>query len=356
MTRIEPGLVPRSYVLMLRNIKYGKVLVVIFLTVLIWVWADLALDEELPVYSATISVARSNPKLWVTFDDASSVSIDQIVLKGPLPRISEVNRKLEQGEPLQFYFDAAQAKMDEHGTYSLTLLPFLQEDKEIKRLGLKVESCKPDKLSVKVVGLVKKSLDVKCFDEDRNPTAATIEPKNIDISVPEDWQGLIAEVQLTPAEIDQARVSAIRKTPYVRLPAGQMRRADTTVKITMQPTDLLREDTITTPRLGFSLSANLLGEYSVELDNRSDVMGAIRIRATPDARRAYEKMAFQVILEIYDSDKDAKSAEPLRRKLIYNFPDESLREGEIELNQERVEARFRLIKLTPPPSEPSVGG
>ena len=74
-------------------------------------------------------------------------------------------------------------------------------------------------------------------------------------------------------------------------------------------------------------------------------MSAISIRATPEAKRLYEKMRYQVILEIDDSDKDAQSTEPLRRELIYNFPAEYVRRGEIVLNQQSVTARFRLTAL-----------
>jgi hypothetical protein len=55
-------------------------------------------------------------------------------------------------------------------------------------------------------------------------------------------------------------------------------------------------------------------------------------------------MPYQVILEI--DDEDAKSTEPLRRELIYNFPDEYIRRDEIRLNQQPVTARFELIPLT----------
>jgi len=150
---------------MIRKPKYGKIAIVVFLTVLIWFWADLALDEQLPVSTATVSIIRSNPKLWVSFDDASSVLVEEMVLKGPLRKIAEISKKLEDGEGLEIGFDAANEGMNEPGSYSLTLLPFLQKDKQIERLGLKVESCKPETLPIKVVGLVSKLLDVKCVDE-----------------------------------------------------------------------------------------------------------------------------------------------------------------------------------------------
>ena len=345
---------------MLKKITYGKVLVVILLTVLIWVWADLALDEPLPDKLATIVVDESaNPKLLVRINQASSADI-RIMLSGPHVAIVDLDRKLKEGkEKLEFGFDVAQEKMDEPGDYTLILLPFLQKVKEIKQLGLKVVSCEQDALAVNVVELVEKPLVVKCVGEDQNPVKpASIEPAQVDMFVPDYWEGekLTAEVRLTQREIEQARLSAIEKIPYIVLAAGQTRNVPTIVKITMPPEEeALRNYTITVPTMGFTLSANLLGKYRVDVKNLDAVMSAISIVATADAKRAYEEMRYQVKLEIYDSDKDEKSTEPLRRELIYNFPAEYVREGEIELKQQPVIARFKLIPLLSTETVPSVG-
>jgi len=213
-------------------------------------------------------------------------------------------------------------------------------------------------LSVNVVGLVEKSLEVECLGEDQNPVKTkTIEPPKVDMFVPADWEGvkLIAKVQLTRSEIDQARLAPISKKPYIKLAAGQRRDAPKPVKITMPPEEDPRSDyTITTATLGFNLSANLQGKYEVKVTNLDAVMSAISIRATAEAKQAYENMRYQVILEIYDSDKDAKSTEPLRRELVYNFPEDYLRKDEIELKQQPVTARFKLIPVSVP-VEPSAG-
>jgi hypothetical protein len=64
-------------------------------------------------------------------------------------------------------------------------------------------------------------------------------------------------------------------------------------------------------------------------------------------------MHYQVILEVNDSDKDAKSAEPLRRELIYNFPPEYVRKDEIVLNQQPAVARFNLVPVSTETSVPA---
>ncbi|UCF43496.1 MAG: hypothetical protein JSV99_00795 [Planctomycetota bacterium] len=333
--------------MIIRKINYGKILAVVFITVLIWVWADLALDEELPDKTAVIVIDESaTPKLWVSFNQSRAADI-KITLSGPHAAIAEEKRKLRRGERLEFDFDAAQEKMDEPGSYALTLLPFLQRNKEIKRLGLKVKSCEPEKLDVQVVGLVKNSLIVECIDENRTSLKTeSIDPSKIDMLVPEDWSGekLIARVFLRRREIDQARLDPIEKVPYIELAPRQIRWAATPVKITMPPDEeLLADHTITATTLGFTFSANLQGKYGVVVTNLDEVLGAINIRATADAKRAYEHVPYQVILEI--RDEDSTSTEPLRRELIYNFPDQYLRTDEIRLNQQPVTARFELVSL-----------
>lgn len=333
---------------MMRKPKYGKIVIVVFTTILIWIWADLALDEDLPVSNVKIRIVESNPEFWVSFDDASFVTIEEMVLKGPLRKINDMRRKLEE-ERLEIDFDAAKEKMNEPASYPLPLLPFLLKDEEIKRLGLKVESCKPETLSVKVVRLVSRPLDVKCVDEDGNPLGgATVDPVQVDMLVPEDWgpEKLIAEVMLTPREIEQARVSPVNETPYIRLAAGQTREAPEPVEITMplEP-DRLSNYTITKTTLSIALSQTLLGKYDVKVTNMEEVLSYIAIKATPEAKKAYEMQSLPLrTLYILDEDRDAPE-EP-KREIYYNFPEEYVSRGEIKLNQRPVIARFKLTPVS----------
>jgi hypothetical protein len=337
---------------MIKKVKYGKIAIVIFITVLIWVWADLALDKTLPISNIPVTVAKStNPALWVSFSEQPTVSIGRIVLKGPASRITDVNRKLNAGWLiLEFFLDAQQEGMVNTGEYNLDVLSFLRKSDQIKQLGLTVESCEPDKLTVNVVELVKKPLSVKCFDESRILLEAeSIEPSKVEMFVPDYWGGekLTAEVKLGRREIEQARVSAIEKTPSIELAAGQRRDAATAVKIKMPPAeDVLKNYSVTAATLGFSLGENLQGKYKVEITNLNEVISPIAIKATPQARQAYEGMRYQVILEI--DDEDVKSEES-RREVVYNFPPEFVRQGEIVLNQPPVQARFKLTPFSPPP-------
>jgi hypothetical protein len=337
------------------RLNYRKIAVVVFITVLIWVWADLALDEMLSDRPATIMVDEAaSPKLWVSLNQAPSVDI-RITLSGPPAAITEERKKLKAGKRFEFDFDAGQEKMDEPGHYTLTLLPYLQKNKQIRRLGLKTQSCDPEKLSVDVVELVKKPLVVNCVDEEQMPVkTAAIEPAQVEMYVPVDWtaEKLNAKVLLTKREIAQARLAPIKKSPYIELAANYKRESQLPVLVKTPPRqDQLRDYTITTATLGFTFSPNLQGKYKVEVTNLNEVIRAITIRATPDAKRAYDEMRYQVILEIDDADKDTALEKPLRKQLIYNFPPEYIRKDEIILIQQPVMARFKLILLadqTPP--------
>lgn len=330
---------------MINKPNYGKIVVVVFITLLIWFWADLAVLEEFTVSGGTISVAKSTrPNLWVSFNDSSYVSIDKIVLKGPASKIADAKRKLQEGSiVLEFFLEPelekAMIRPDE-----LDVVTFLKQSDKIRQLGLTVRSSDPNRIPVNVVELVEKSLVVKCVDENQKTVkTTTIEPPQVDMFVPPDWVG-DAKVSLTRSEINQARLSAIEKVPYIKLPDGQTRMNPKPVKITTPPEEeLLGDYSITTATLGITLSINLQGKYHVVVTNRDEVIRAITIRATPEAKRAYEKMPYQVILEI--DDEDTKSTDYLRRELVYNFPPEYDRRDEITLNQQPVTARFKLIPL-----------
>jgi len=349
--------------MMLRNVKFGKIAIVIFLTVLIWVWADLALEELFPVSNVPITISKStNRALWVSFVDENEslvpiYTVKNIVLKGSASRTSDVDRKLKTGSlQLDFFLDAEQEGMDKPGKYPLDVLNLLRKSNQIRELGLAVQSCEPDKLTINVVELVVRSLDIECFNENGAPLEVeSIEPPNVDMFVPADSR-LTAQVQLTPREIEQARISAVVKTPYVVLAPGQTRPAPKPVRIKMPPeADLLSEHTIAEAKLGFTLSVNLVGEYKPDVINYNEVVRPFTILATLEAKQAYESQPFQMTLYILDDDAKKGPQEEQRRKVIYDFPKEFVRRDEIRLKnpQQPAEAKFKLIRLTSAPAPPS---
>lgn len=333
---------------MLKKINFAKIVVVVFITLLIWVWADLALDEKMPDKPATITVdASADPSLWASFDQLPLYNI-RMTLSGPHSAIAEESRRLKEGKKLEFDLDIVKEKMDKPGTYTFIILPFLQADKDLKQLGLRVESCEPKNLTVTVVQLVEKPLKVRCVDENQNPLkAASVEPAQVAMYVPEDWSGgkLAATVQLTRGEVAQARVSAIAKKPYIELAAGQIKEAPTNVEITAPPEESRLDDYLVTATLGISLSPTLQGQYYAEVTNLDAVMSAIAIKATPEAKRDYELQSFPK-MTLYILDDDRKAAEEQRRKVVYNFPEEFVAKNEIILNQQPVIVRFKLTPFS----------
>lgn len=343
--------------MMLRKIKYGKIAVVISLTILIWVWADLALDDDVTVPKATINAAFSKD-IWVSFNDKPSVSIDNIKLKGPAGKIAEVRRRLNDGTlVLDFLLNPEREGMTTTGLHTLTVLDFVKksEKMKIKELsGLTVEACKQEKIDVNVVELVEKQLDVECVDENGDSLeVASIEPPKVDIFVPIDSK-LTAKVELTPREIEQARLSFVEKTPIVVLAPGQTRQATTEVRIKMPPeADSLSEYKIEQAKLVIAMSVNLLGIYDVEI-NYNDVVSPFSILATLEAKQAYESQPVQMTLYILDVDKNKGPEEEQQRGVFYNFPEEFVRRNEIKLKNPPKQAKFFLIPLTPatPPAGP----
>lgn len=334
---------------MLKKMKLGKILTVIFITSLIWIWTDLALDATFES-AVTITVAKSATNdLFVDFNEnQTSVNIEQIIFKGPASKISLIQRQFNDGSfDTRFFFDPKQQGMTEPDEYSWNVLDFLRQSERIKKLGITVESCRPEKIDVNVIKLIKKQLDIQCVNENRVAIkTSSIEPAKIEMFVPEEWSGdmLLATLQLTRAEVERSKLTgSIEKTPFIEL-YGQRRDAQSTVKVSISPNqDNLIDYTITTPTLGIILSPILQGKYTVEVLNETAVIGSINIQATAEARAAYENMRYKVILEIDDSD--VKEKEP-RRTLIYNFPRQFVGRGEIELKNQPVEAKFKLIPIT----------
>ncbi|UCG57222.1 MAG: hypothetical protein JSU70_20445 [Phycisphaerales bacterium] len=336
------------------RIKLGKMAIVIFITVLVWVWADLAQDDRLTLTNdVVIAIGKSSdPSLWVCFTEEPSalkyrVIIGDVVLKGPASRIAEASRMKNEGTlDLEIFLVPEQQGMTEPGNPALPVLNFLRQSEKIKQLGLSVESCEPKTLSVQVARLVEKLLTVVCVDEAGVPRKAeSIDPPKVSAYVPEGWGGekLVAKAQMTQREINQARTTPVDKTTYIVLPGDQTRNITTTVNVKMPPVeDVLREYPIRPARLGYCLSENLQGKYEVRLEDAPG-MTTVLIKATPAAKQAYENQPFQMLLYIYDDDM--KSTEVQSRPVVFNFPQDFVRNDEIVQSQEPPTARFSLVAL-----------
>jgi len=341
----------------LRKIKYSKIAIVIFLTVLIWVWADLALDDTSPVSGATIIVAESSPNLWASFGGEASTSIDNIMLKGPAYKIAEIKREIGEGTlDLKFSLHPGLEGMNVAKPYTLDVLDFIKGSEELRELsGLTAESCEPNTITVDVVELEERPLTVQCIDESGNTQKyESIEPSTVNILVPSDWgrDKLIARVKLNRNEIEQARKAPIERIPSVELAAEQIREATTPVTIKLLPEeDPLSVKRIEDATISIAMSQTLSAKYYAVITNLPTVLNSLDVRATTDAKRAYENQQLpQMTLYIFNSDTK-KGQENQYKKVHYNFPLEYVRKGEIELDKEPATVEFKLNPLPPVESE-----
>jgi len=340
---------------MAKNSYFGKLSIVIFLTILIWVWADLAQDERLTLSKiATLSVARSSdPTLWLSFEGENgvvqdSITLGNIELKGPASRVADVDRMRNRGElDVALFLVPEQEGFTEAGTQTLDLLNFLRQSDTLRQLGLTVEDCEPKTLTVHIRQLEEKSLPVECVDENGVQLNAEVEPSEVTALVPPEGV-LVAKVRLSSAERSVARTTAIPKTPYVELTPRQRRNVATEVMVTLPAADELKDYQVS-GTYGFCFSANLQGKYRVELENNPAELANVLIKATPLAYQAYADALYQVIL--YIDDLDAQATEQIRRQVAFSFPEEYVRRDEIKPDQSPPEARFRLVPIPAPEEE-----
>ena len=338
---------------------YGKIFIVVLLTVLIWVWADLAQDERLPLSNVvSLGVARSSdPTLWLSFagegDDTTlrpSVMINRVDLKGPARRVTDADRMRNTGEfDGVLFLDPAREDLVEEGTYPLDMLSFLRRNDTIRQLGLTVEDCDPKTLIVHVAKLVKRSLPVQCVDENGVPVGAEVDPATVEAFVPTEGV-LVAKVRLRSSELTNARGRAIEKIPYVEFADGQRREVASAVNVTLPAGNDMRDYQVSAAVWGYCFSPNLQGKFRVELDSDRALLTNVAIKATPLAYQAYVDATYHILIYIYDNDKDA--SDWITRPVVFNFPKESVRRNEIIAAQDPPPVRFRLVPIPAPAPPP----
>jgi len=341
--------------------KIKKIAVVAFLTLVIWAWAYLALEEDFN-QTATLTVSQTSPDLFVSLDIDTPVTLE-LELKGSAAKVAESRSKLNARDTdpekvrLDFYYDAVTEKKAQPGNHTLDLLAFLNNSTKIRNLGLTVESCKIGGREVATIGvtvekLVEKWLTVKCFDE----TGAILEHENIDpaqvrMFVRQD-NNFEAKVTLTEQQIKKAREYPINVAPYVDLAANIRKYADNRVKIKLPSAEVSLQDRPLQPTVGFIYSKNLQGKYSIELLNENELTETTQFRATEAAWAVYkDKTPYQLLIEVRDSDVADKE---VSRQVVYNFPLEFVEKGQIRLNESPRRARFKLLAV-PVESGPPAG-
>jgi hypothetical protein len=332
--------------------KLKKAILVIFITCLIWIWADLSLDKDLTGQTMTIAASKADPKLWVTIDGKPEITV-KADLRGPVVKVNELSKKIQSGgETLDVVFDPEKENMTTPGDYSLPdLRKFLAESDKIRDYGLTVKSASPDKIqNIKIVALKEKTLPIKCVDEtDNEIPGAKMTPDIITMYAPD----IITEAKIKLAsavERKQARGGLVTKKPYIELSKNEVRFSDTDVKVELPAVDVDMKPYTINGTLGFVFSANLSGKYQVEFIKRPEI-GSIPILATPEAKEAYVQTQFKVLLYIQDDDIGKPE---VTRQLYYNFPLQFARDDKIRLKGEPAEAKFRLVPVVADTNQPEI--
>lgn len=331
--------------------KIKKLIVVAFLTLLIWAYAYLSLEDVVP-RTGTLFIQCSRPDLLVTFVDASEPIRLDLMLKGQASDVAEFKKRWHlpagnpQKESLDFYYDPVDEGLTTPGTHTVNVLEFLHESEKLRLLGLTVESCNVETVEIRVQKLVDKDLIVQCRDtRGQVITHETIDPAQVRMNVLETYAGP-AIVTLTDYQIAQARRTAQRVKPYITLGSRRIE-ANEYVNVSLPPAEqALKVRPFQPSRIGVLISPDLQGRFAVRLLNADELRTSTSLKATDAAMEAYDKQFFHVYVVVRDEDISADPQEGVSRPVVYNFPPDFVAKDEIQLNQDPRVARFRLVPLT----------
>ncbi len=321
-----------------------KILLIAMLTILIWVWADLSGDNLLSNKRATLRVSPGLTKdIWVSINGSESVEI-YLDIKGPASRIEELKR---DNEPLEVFFSPPE-EMDKQ-EYQYPVMSLLEKYDKLNRVGLTVVQCKPATVEVKVEKLVNKQVKVLCVNEHNLiEDNVNIEPTFIDMPVRDYWSGdrLTSFVKLSPSQLSQLGTKPVTATPYVEIDPKRFIHSDRAVVITGSMESKTKiAYALPGPRIGFSLNQNITDKYNVIITQKSDSLNTLQYMATETASEAYKKANYHVLVEIQEADikpdTDGKPL-PFTKDVIYNFPQEAVRKGEIEPLRDRTSPTVTL--------------
>lgn len=343
--------------------KLTKILIVIFLTLLIWAWAFLAQEEEESFHGSLEISQQADPGLLISFS-VNGIDYDQqlslkLNFEGTPANITNLSRRANltprndtQKERLDYPYNPGDHGHIETKTYTFDLLGFLQQHSKTKQLNLTLKSCeiidKPvTQIQVNVEVLEKKWLKIRCLDEnDVLVDDAIIDPPSIEMYV---RKGDLVEatVKLSREQIDRARKQAVSVKPYVQLGTSGRRVATESVAVTLPQLSLLDSRPFQPQKpIGFVMSQKLQNEYKVVIENESEVRSKIQILATDEAFNAYQNVQYPLLIEIRDSDAQLETIPP--KNVIYNFPTEYVRTDQIKLaDPATAKARPATIKLIP---------
>lgn len=322
-----------------------KFVAVLFLTLLIWAWAFLSLETEQP-WVVTLKTAPAAASDYLITFNKGQEQIDnlRLTVTGAPAKISALVARYRSEKP-EFFYDPKEFGHDKGGDFKLDTTEYFRRNPKISEYALTLASCIPDRIDVKVEKLTPKLLVVQCIDE--NGAAIkheSIEPTQVEIAVRKEYTGA-AYVMLTASQLERARRLSVTEKAYVEIAPGKRQYAENMVKITLPATEPLKEQ-VFQPMIGYVISPALLGKYKIELLNESELKTIRNIRATDKAFEAYKKQRYHFLIEIRDGDESLSEIPP--RPVIYNFPSEFIKDGQIEAPNPPHQAQIKLTPLAAP--------
>lgn len=326
------------------NSTIKKYALVVFITLLVWVWANNAMEDDIDVTASITTLQTGDSDILATFDKPMPLGL-KIKIKGSSSKIANLQKLMAAGqENLDFVYSPQNDLEGETETYPLDTIQWLNQTVKIKSLGLTVETAEPAMIQVTIEKLVKKELAIECFDGDGIPiTPDSLNPSTVDVFVKSGWVGK-ARIALNATEAEKAQKDYVIKKPYVQFTSGDFRYGEN-VTVKLPSTEL--ETVPFQPRnISFAFSENLQGKYSVKLINESDFTGVTTFKASAEAMDAYRNSAVHIFVPILDGQENQEGE--ISADVIYNFPPEYFAAGKIKLAKPPVKARFELIKITLP--------
>ena len=338
--------------------KLNKILIAIFLTLLIWTWAFMSQEKD-HSFIGTLEVApTTDPGLLVTFSlpnsshsQTTKIPLTSLMMKGSPSRLSDLQKRNQMPlnhpdkERLDFYYDPLEQGHTD-GTYTLNLFDFLQKNSKMRELGLTLESVAPSEdITAHVEPLVKKKVPVSCLDENGATVPGAIaEPAMVDLYVRQGFNGS-AIATLTKQQIALARKQSVTVMPYVNIGVANVTREPAApVSITIQSEELIKLRSFQTGNpVGIIMSEELQAQYRVTILNDNEIRRTMFVLATEEAFTAYQNVEYPFLIQVRESDVIDLAQIPPKR-IIYNFPPEFVRSGEIEIDKSRVPV-FAQIKI-----------
>ncbi len=320
---------------MMERFKIKKILAVVFLTVLIWVWSDLALDgtdklSQIPVVLGN----SSDPNLLVSFvDDAGQLTdrivIDTVDIKGPAVRVEQIKALERINDPdLLLVLEPDNWELTEPmEAPAWPLVNFVKRSPFIDNRGLSVDDCAPRTASIRVMRLAKRTLVVQCVDHNRSTVSAQVTPPTIQMYVPEAWteDRLVADVELSTADLNRAQSDIpIDETPFVDI-NGRIRRAKQSVEVRISEAGPKLQIQSIKPKFCVVVDPIVQRDYRIEISDVIKALRSIDFKGTDEAKLAYQNEPYHVELVVVD-----RKTGPQFQTLQYRFPREYVEKNQIK--------------------------